>query len=68
MTTTVQTESGSKVFTRSQPIQLRDLPASGVVQAVPLGGFAPGNYVLTVLVKNSAIDEPVSRQVPFTIR
>jgi hypothetical protein len=72
-TITVKADDGRVVFNRSQEFSSEDLHGSagafGFPARIPIAGWAPGLYVLTVEAKSRAGNEPpVSKVIQFHVK
>jgi hypothetical protein len=74
VTTTVRSEAGLRVFNQRQTLtkdraKNEKFVTHQVVTSIPLKGFTPGKYVLTVEAGARGQDAyPAARQVPFSVR
>jgi hypothetical protein len=74
MTTTVRSEAGLRVFNHRQTLTKEranneKYVTHHVVTSIPLKGFTPGKYVLTVEAGARGQDAyPAARQIPFAVR
>ena len=74
VTTTVRSEAGLRVFNQRQTLTKErasneKFVTHQVVTSIPLKGFTPGKYVLTVEAGATGQDVyPAARQIPFTVR
>jgi VWFA-related protein len=72
LTATVHADNGAEVFRREEQRESKDLVSAtggyGYLVKVPLAGFAPGRYVLTVDVRSRLADNPVRREIEFRVK